>query len=200
MMSTEHPAVTSQPGPASVNEPTVDQINASIALLQTGTYNFSPEQLAEVDQALYNINPELPALYTNAGIITDPNYLAYVSDPTTTTPLVGEYGGYNYWLEGTDFLKVLEAAGSNPVDPTLSADLQTLFTNFTFPGDPAALAALFGESAAARNGCGVNVIPGGVCDTRSFSANGQRCSVRSAPTEATVLPSGETATPSTAFG
>jgi hypothetical protein len=154
-------------GPASVNEPTVDQINASIALLQTGTYNFSPEQLAEVDQALYNINPELPALYTNAGIITDPNYLAYVSDPTTTTPLVGEYGGYNYWLEGTDFLKVLEAAGSNPVDPTLSADLQTLFTNFTFPGDPAALAAVFGESAAATPGAAVDP---GVLDP-SFSAD-----------------------------
>jgi hypothetical protein len=105
---------------------------------------------------LNNINPELATLYTNAGIITDPDYLAYVSDPTTTTPLVGEYGGYNPWLEGADFLKVLEAAGSNPVDPTLSADLQTLFTNFTFPGDPAALAALFGESAAATPGAAVD--------------------------------------------
>jgi hypothetical protein len=142
--------------PSLVNEPTVDQVNASIALLQTGSYNFSPEQLAEVDQALNNINPELATLYTNAGIITDPNYLSYVSDPTNTTPLVGLYGGYNPWLEGTDFLKVLEAAGSNPVDPTLSADLQTLFTNFTFPGDPAALAALFGESAAATPGAAVD--------------------------------------------
>ncbi len=125
-----------------VNEPTVDQVNASIALLQTGEYNFSAEQLADVDAALARINPELPDLYTNAGIITDPNYLAYVSDPSTTTPLVGEYGGYNPWLEGTDFLKVLESAGSSPVDPTLSADLQLLFSDFTFPGDPAALAAV----------------------------------------------------------
>ena len=75
--------------PTLVNEPTVDQVNASIALLQTGEYNFSAEQLAEVDAALARINPELPALYTNAGIITDPNYLAYVSDPSTTTPLGG---------------------------------------------------------------------------------------------------------------
>jgi hypothetical protein len=136
--------------PTLVNEPTVDQVNNAIALLQTGSYNFSPEQLAEVDGALGRINPELPALYTNAGIITDPHYLSYVSDPTTTTPLVGEYGGYNPWLDGTDFLKVLEAAGSNPVDPTLSADLNTLLTDFTFPGDPAALeAALAGGTVTA---------------------------------------------------
>jgi hypothetical protein len=152
--------------PALVNEPTQDQINASIALLQTGSYNFSPEQLAEVDQALYNINPELPALYTNMGIITDPNYLEYISDPTnpdilnSTGGLIGEYGGYNPWLDGSDFLKVLEAAGSNPVDPTLSADLQTLFTNFTFPGDTAALQAVLdgGTVAAAA------ATPGAVVD------------------------------------
>jgi hypothetical protein len=148
--------------PTLVNEPTVDQINASIALLQTGSYNFTPEQLADVDAALGRINPELPALYTNAGIITDPNYLEYVSDPTnpdilnSSGQLVGEYGGYNYWLEGTDFIKVLEAAGSNPVDPTLSADLQLLFNDFTFPGDPAALAAVFGEGAAATPGAAVD--------------------------------------------
>ncbi len=136
--------------PALVNEPTVDQINNSIALLQTGAYNFSPEQLAEVDAALGRINPELPDLYTNAGIITDPNYLSYVSDPNTTVPLVGEYGGYNPWLDGSDFLKVIEAAGSNPVDPTLSADLQLLFSDFAFPGDPAALqAVLDGGTVAA---------------------------------------------------
>ena len=136
--------------PTLVNEPTVDQINNSIALLQTGSYNFSPEQLAEVDAALGRINPALPELYTNAGIITDPHYLAYVSDPTTTTPLEGLYGGYNPWLDGADFLKVIEAAGSNPVDPTLSADLQLLLSDFTFPGDPAALqAVLDGGTVAA---------------------------------------------------
>ena len=47
---------------------------------------------------------------------------------------MGEYGGYNPWLEGTDFLKVFWIAGSSPVDPTLSADLQLLFSDFTFPG------------------------------------------------------------------
>ena len=141
--------------PALVNEPTQDQINASIALLQTGSYNFSPEQLAEVDEALARINPELPELYTNAGIITDPDYLTYTTDPSSVTDAAGNlesvYGGYNPWLDGADFLKVLEAAGSNPVDPTLSADLQLLLTDFTFPGDPAALQAVLdgGNVAAA---------------------------------------------------
>ncbi len=147
--------------PQLVNEPTVDQINNSIALLQTGSYNFSPEQLADVDAALGRINPELPELYTNAGIITDPNYLSYVSDPSTTTPLVGEYGGYNPWLEGADFLKVLDAAGSNPVDPTLSADLQLLLNDFTFAGDPAALQAVLdgGTVAAAAATPGAAIDP-----------------------------------------
>ena len=142
--------------PTLVNEPTQDQINNSIALLQTGTYNFSPEQLTQVDEALGRINPELPALYTNAGFITDPNYLAYVSDPTTTHGIEGVYGGYNPWLDGTDFLKLLQDAGTTPVDPTLSADLNTVLTAFTFGGDPAALAALFGGSAASGSAAAVD--------------------------------------------
>jgi len=147
--------------PSLVNEPTQDQINASIALLQTGTYNFSPEQLDEVIGALDRINPELPALYVNAGYITDPNYLAYSLDPSDTSvleggKLVGEYGGYNPWLDGADFLKVLEAAGSNPVDPTLSQDLTILFDNFAFPGDPGALASVFGEGAASTSASAVD--------------------------------------------
>jgi hypothetical protein len=154
--------------PALVNEPTQDQINNSIALLQTGSYNFSPTELAQVDTALGNINPELPALLTNAGILTDPNYLTYVSDPTTTVPLVGEYGGYNPWLEGADFLKLLQDAGSNPVDPTLSADLNTVLTDLSFPGNPAALATLLGVSAAATPAAAVD--PSSL-DPTSFSAD-----------------------------
>ncbi|UMB70956.1 hypothetical protein [Mycobacterium paraterrae] len=147
--------------PQLVNEPTQDQINASIALLQTGSYNFTPEQLEEVIGALDRINPELPELYVNSGIITDPNYLTYALDPSDTSvledgKLVGEFGGYNPWLEGTDFLKVLEAAGSNPVDPTLSQDLNILFTNFTFPGDPGALASVFGEGAASTSASAID--------------------------------------------
>jgi hypothetical protein len=147
--------------PALVNEPTQDQINNSIALLQTGAYNFSPTELAQVDAALARINPELPFLYTNDGIITDPNYLGYVSDPTTTTGLEGVYGGYDPNLVGTDLLTLFQDAGTNPVDPTLSADLQLLLTDFAYPGDPAALQAVLdggtvAAAAAATPGAAVD--------------------------------------------
>jgi hypothetical protein len=141
---------------AAQNNATIPEINDAVALLQTGSYNFSPAELAQVDTALANINPELPALYTNEGILTDPNYLAYLTstDPSadglvnSSGQLVGEYGGYNYMLVGDDLVKLFQDAGTTPVDPTLSADLNTLVTDFSFPGDPTALATLFGESAA----------------------------------------------------
>jgi hypothetical protein len=139
---------------ANQNNATIPQINDAVALLQTGSYNFSPTELAQIDTALGNINPELPALYTNMGILTDPNYLAYLSDPTnpdllnSSGQLVGEYGGYNYMLVGDDIVKFIQDSFTGHVDPTLATDLQTLFTDFTFPGDPAALASLLGEGAA----------------------------------------------------
>jgi hypothetical protein len=129
---------------AAQNNATQPEINDAIALLQTGAYNFSPTELAQVDTALGNINPELPALFTNSGIITDPAYLTYISDPSAVTdPSTGfidsAYGGYNPNLEFSDFLTMLQDAGTHPVDPTLSTDLQTLATDFAFPGDPANL-------------------------------------------------------------
>jgi hypothetical protein len=141
---------------AAQNNATIPEVNDAVALLQTGSYNFSPAELAQVDTALANINPELPALYTNEGILTDPNYLAYLTstDPSadglvnSSGQLVGEYGGYNYFLVGDDLVKLFQDAGTTPVDPTLSADLNTLVTDFSFPGDPTALATMFGESAA----------------------------------------------------
>ncbi len=147
--------------PTLVNEPTQEEINASIALLQTGSYNFSPTELAQVDQALANINPELPALYTNAGIITDPDYLAYTTDPSSVTDAAGNiesvYGGYDPNLDGSDFLTLLQDAGTNPVDPTLSADLNTLLTDFSFAGDPTALEAVFGGAPVAASASAVDV-------------------------------------------
>jgi hypothetical protein len=86
--------------PALDNEPTTDQINASIALLQTGIYNLDGTELADVDKGLASINPELPALYTNAGYFTDPAYQAY----TGTGPLDPEYGGYNPMLVFNDLV------------------------------------------------------------------------------------------------
>jgi hypothetical protein len=139
---------------ANQNNATIPQINDAVALLQTGSYNFSPAELAQVDTALGNINPELPALYTNMGILTDPNYVAYLSDPTnpdllnSSGQLVGEYGGYNYMLVGDDLVKFFQDSFTGHVDPTLATDRQTVFTDFSFPGDPSALAALLGEGAA----------------------------------------------------
>jgi hypothetical protein len=131
------------------NNATQDETNDAIALLQTGTYNFSPTELAQVDTALGNINPELPALFTNDGIITDPAYEAY----TGTGPLDAVYGGYDPNLVGTDLVTLFQDSLSSPVDPTLSTDLSTLATDFSFPGDPAALAALLaGDPVSAAAG------------------------------------------------
>jgi hypothetical protein len=94
--------------PALVNEPTQPQIDASVALLQTGIYNLNPTELAHVDQGLASINPELPFLYTNAGYYTDPAYLDY-GQPGGTAPasLDPVYGGYNPMLVGQDLLTLL---------------------------------------------------------------------------------------------
>ena len=144
---------------AAQNNATQPEINDAVALLQTGSYNFSPTELAQVDAALANINPELPALYTNEGILTDPNYLTYLSDPSdpdlynSSGQLIGEYGGYNYTLVGDDLVKFFQDSFDGHTDPTLAADLQTLATDFTFPGDPANLAALLaGDPVAAAAG------------------------------------------------
>jgi hypothetical protein len=128
------------------NNATQNEVNDAIALLQTGTYNFTPTELAQVDTALGNINPELPALFTNDGILTDPAYLAY----TGTGPLDAVYGGYDPNLVGTDLVTLFQDSLSSPVDPTLSTDLNTLATDFSFPGNAANLAALLaGDPVAA---------------------------------------------------
>ncbi|HEY1843057.1 MAG TPA: hypothetical protein VGG53_23075, partial [Mycobacterium sp.] len=63
--------------------------------------------------------------------------------------LIGAYGGYDPNLVGTDLLTLFQDSLTTPVDPTLSTDLTTLATDFSFPGDPSALAGLLGDSAAA---------------------------------------------------
>ncbi|MFZ0716035.1 hypothetical protein [Mycobacterium sp.] len=141
---------------AAQNNATQPEINDAIALLQTGSYNFSPTELAQVDTALGNINPELPALFTNDGIITDPNYLTYVTDPSAagitnaSGELIGAYGGYDPNLLGTDLVTLFQDSLTTPTDPTLSADLTTLANDFSFPGDAANLAAILaGDPVAA---------------------------------------------------
>jgi hypothetical protein len=153
--------------PSTVNEPTADQINSSIALVQTGMYNLTPDQLATVDADLASINPELPALLTNAGVYIDPAYLAY----TGTGPLDAVYGGHDLNLVGQDLLTLLTnnetnysaltnldtlrtlafplsagASSGSAVDPAaLSTDLSALLASLGDPSagalDPAGLSA-----------------------------------------------------------
>ena len=90
------------------NNATQEQINYAIALLQTGMYNLTPEQVGNYNDALGGINGGLPALFTNAGIVTDPDYLQFLQpdngglDPSV--PLEGMYGGYNPGLIWNDLL------------------------------------------------------------------------------------------------
>jgi|GEM_PF-1389480 len=82
--------------PTLVNEPTQPEINASVALLQTGIYNLNATELADVDKGLASINPELPQLLTNAGVYTDSDYLAYgTPNAPDVSTLQTMYGGYN---------------------------------------------------------------------------------------------------------
>ena len=82
-------------------------------------YNLTPDQLATVDADLASINPELPALYTNAGILTDPGYLAFTdatantTGPTTTVPFEPVYGGDNSNLVEQDLLTLLTNNDTN---------------------------------------------------------------------------------------
>ena len=90
------------------NNASQEQINYAVALLQTGMYNLTPEQLDNYNDALAGINGGLPALFTNAGIVTDPEYLQFLEpgngglDPSV--PLEGMYGGYNASLVWSDLL------------------------------------------------------------------------------------------------
>ena len=116
--------------PTLVNEPTQDEINTSVALLQTGMYNLTPTELTHVDEILYQLNPELPQLMTNLGWYTDPDYLALSTqgaatyiDPGSTTIAPGTiepildstgnldtaYGGYDLANVGNDLVKLFES-------------------------------------------------------------------------------------------
>jgi hypothetical protein len=157
------------------DEPTQSQIFETIAIEQAGFYNLTPEQLATVDADLASINPELPALYTNAGILTDPGYLAFTeatanttTGPTTTAIFDPVYGGDNLQLVGQDLVTLLTNndtsvnALSDPsallalLDPGLivtdpgafSASAADTSSASTMSNDAANLGALLGLSGA----------------------------------------------------
>jgi hypothetical protein len=133
------------------NNATPDQIAASIALLQPGIFNVTPEQLDGVIAQLEDINPALPALAVNAGFITDPGYLAFLTDPGTE--FVPVYGGWNPALVLPDILALFgidtgssgvgelvdPATAAGGLDAAMSLDLSALLGGF----DPAAMSADF---------------------------------------------------------
>ena len=118
-----------------------------------GAYNFSPTELAQVDTALGNINPELPALLTNGGILTDPNYLTYLTDPSSR-------GHHRLDRSPRSVIRRLQLPGSRqrppdvvprrrhkPVDPTLFDGPQHCGHRLLLPGRPGGAR---GCSASAR--------------------------------------------------
>jgi len=158
--------------------PTESQIDEATALLQSGEYDLSPTQLATVDADLASLNPELPYLFTNAGFLTDPGYLAYTdatasttTGATTTAVFDPVYGGDNSALVPQDLLTLLtndewnSSALSEPgvleslIDPALiqsdpsaftasATDPSALTGSSTVANDAANLAALLGLGSA----------------------------------------------------
>jgi hypothetical protein len=155
--------------------PTQSQIYETIAQLQHGVYNLTPDQLATVDADLASINPELPALFTNAGILTDPGYLAYTvatanttTGATTTATFDPVYGGDNLNLVPQDLLTLLTNNDTNVnalsepgvllalLDPALTVTVPGAFpagaadpsSASTVSNDVANLGALLGLSGA----------------------------------------------------
>jgi hypothetical protein len=157
------------------DEPTQSQIDETTALLQHGEFNLTPDQLATVDADLASINPELPALWTNLGILTDPGYLAYTdatanttTGATTTAIFDPVYGGDNLNLVPQDLVTLLTNNDTNVnalsepgvlaalLDPALIVEAPGAFSAAaadpssasTMPNDAANLGALLGLSGA----------------------------------------------------
>jgi len=104
------------------NAATDEQIVAGIESLQTGTFTFDAATQNEIIDLLAGINPYLPNLAVNSGLLTDPGFLGpWPIDPDTgsytppgydpSLPLdeqqIGEYGGPDNLLLWNDLLMAL---------------------------------------------------------------------------------------------
>ncbi len=129
------------------NNATTVEAEESVALLQTGDYNLSYDNLLNYDALLAQINPELPALFTNSGIITDPNYVAFGDG--TTTDFDPTYGGYNPYAEFGDYYTLFTNGDTNYT--ALANDFsnpETLYYLFDPASENVTTGALSGASAA----------------------------------------------------
>jgi hypothetical protein len=157
--------------------PTSSQVDEATAMLQTGVYNLTPTELATVDADLASINPELPALYTNAGILTDPGYLAYTdatasttTGATTTAVFDPVYGGDNPNLVAQDLLTLLTNNDTNfnaLSDPGVLLSLLTPGAIVADPGafsasavDPSTLGGLSGSSTMLNDAANLSALLG----------------------------------------
>lgn len=113
------------------NGGTDEQIVAGISALQTGMFTFDADTHNQIIDMLADINPYLPNLAVNGGILTDPGLLGpWPIDPETgyyTPPtwvegvpldeqLIGEFGGKNSLLLWDDFLRFLDPSGGLVTD------------------------------------------------------------------------------------
>lgn len=117
------------------NGATDEQSMAGIEALQTGTFTFDEETHRAIIDFLAELNPYLPALAVNSGLLTDPGFLGpwpqdeagyyhppgYDPDLPLADQTVGEYGGLNNLLLWDDFLGFLDPSGG------LSDDLDALW-------------------------------------------------------------------------
>jgi hypothetical protein len=134
------------------NNATLLQQEAAVALLQTGQFNLSYDNLLNYDALLAQINPELPYLFTNDGIVTDPNYMEFASGVTTDLDPV--YGGLNSNLVINDWYTLLT---NDKWDLTPLLNINTLYyfvdpasQNVMGPPIAAAAETLTGGSAASE--------------------------------------------------
>jgi len=114
------------------NVPTQTDITDTVALLDTGAFTFTPAEETSIIDSLTAINPELPNLVINAGLLTDPGYLA-VSPGVVATDPIAQYGGLNPTLILPDLQALFGGSSTSAaaaLDPTaFSADLSALFAS-----------------------------------------------------------------------
>lgn len=114
------------------NAPTQTDILYTQALLDTGAFTFTPATEDSILSTLSGINPELPNLVVNAGLLTDPGYLV-VSPGMLTSPPLAEYGGLNPNLILPDLQALFGGSSTSAaaaLDPTaFSADLSALLAS-----------------------------------------------------------------------
>jgi hypothetical protein len=144
--------------------PTTPEVDASIAVLQTGIYNLTPTELATEDADLAAINPELPVLYTNTGILTDPGYLAYADEveanQAANPPFDPVYGGLNSYLGTQDVLTLLTNNDTSATALSNPSDLLALIDPGAVLVDPSAATASSDTSPAATDAANLSALLG----------------------------------------